>query len=136
MSFDKWIYHIQRLADKPIRASSDGFIEDLSTNIESASSFSSTDLNNSFLSENLNLSSNYKIVVSVVMDLSFAKMISGEFIGETSEIIHAWESFKHFAEEDYRVDFKNLRRCRKNSLLEALNRKVSVVGTGCKNVCK
>lgn len=124
IKLDSWVYRIHKVNSRPSRAKSVGMIEELS---ESKQTFvpRSADSRNSYITESLEFASNFEITISLVMDLYIAKMISGELIGETSEIVHTWESFKHIVEQDSTQDLAFTQKAHKNSYLKALNRKLS-----------
>lgn len=135
VKLESWVYRIHKVNSKPSRARSVGMIEELSTSNQTYEP-SSADSRNSYMTESLEFDSNYEITISLVMDLSIAKMISGELIGETSEIVHTWESFKHIVEQDSTQDLAFTQKSHKNSYLEALNRKLSARKSKHKTMCK
>jgi phosphoribosyl 1,2-cyclic phosphodiesterase len=110
-------------------------IEELSTSKQTYEP-RSADSRNSYITESLEFASNFEITISHVMDLSIAKMISGELIGETSEIVNSWKSFKHIVEQDSTQDLAFTHKSHKNNYLKALNRKLSAKKSKHKTMCK
>lgn len=135
VKLESWVYRIHKVNTKPSRARSVGMIEELSTSKQTYEP-RSADSRNSYITESLEFASNFEITISHVMDLSIAKMISGELIGETSEIVNSWKSFKHIVEQDSTQDLAFTHKSHKNNYLKALNRKLSAKKSKHKTMCK